>query len=202
MGYVLLSEGKMNNNIINIIIVILTSVIIIGCQRADLEHTSMKAKFLLDKSLNKAILISSENIYDNGKIIAVEDKYDFSASCDYLRKKKKKLNFCYETIKKSYYENADTDNTDDALYVLADINNTLLFITQTYIEDPCKYIKIIKNKNTIKLSKWIYEKYFPSSFPKDYLNDWHKLSQEEKRKSLIGDLLVPITRDKKERCKE
>jgi len=171
------------------IIILLTLVFIVSCNgNSELRNSSLQAKSILDHASKLISPKKAVNKIKDGKIESTVIEYDTSKAKEYLQGKEKEFSKYYWIVKKYV---GDKRHCDDALFVLAYLNDTIYYLKGSSVENSCIYITAIKQKEKLSLSSWVYDDFYPSSMTEDFLRDWQRMTDQEKYQAMIQSLFVP-----------
>ena len=149
------------------------------------------------KNAKKELKISHvENVSDEGKIKSTVVKFDNTKAKEHLKSKSNDLNNHYEFIKR--YLNKSSERYNDALFMLAFINEMTYWLSGQAIEDRFKYIRMIKSTGTGNLSQWIMDDVFAPFLNNEHtIKEWLSMNSNSKYKDIYDFLTVSEGKGKK-----
>jgi uncharacterized protein YcfL len=177
-------------------ILILASFLLIGCSASDdLKSCSIRAAKIIIEATDRIKTTKSENVIKDGKIVGTEVYMDTTESKKYLESKNKILQENYKNIEKVYL--SKSDQSFDALCVLAVLNEYTFFLSMDAIDDPCDYaIKLNELKTDKSLSDWVLDAFFQQISNPPWFQDsnWPKMNKNEKYGRMVESLMVPCAK--------
>ncbi len=174
-------------------------IVLEGCSSDNFKKNSMKARAIIQNATRLLKVMNVENLVDKGKIKSTIFRQDNTEAKEYLKSKKLELKSYYQAIKDVFIKS--DERYHDALFVLAFINEMTFFLSENAVEDQCKYIKIIRKEQNVKLSEWVLDEFFaPLKSDKDYINNWRNMNTNSKYEVIYNTLMAPDEKGKK--CEE
>ena len=152
----------------------------------------MKAAKIIKEANKRLLTTKTEDVVEDGKIVATRIYTDNSKSKEYLKSKRKALQKSYDIIKTYYLRNGK--DSFDALCAMAVLNQYKIYLDGEPIDERCKYtILVIEQRSKKMPSEWFLNKFFfYLSRPPDFHDsNWSKMNSQEKFQDMIKSLLIP-----------
>ena len=167
-----------------------------SCASDEFKMSCLESGEIL-KNAKKELKISHvENVSDEGKIKSTVVKFDNTKAKEHLKSKSNDLNNHYEFIKR--YLNKSSERYNDALFMLAFINEMTYWLSGQAIEDRFKYIRMIKSTGTGNLSQWIMDDVFAPFLNNEHtIKEWLSMNSNSKYKDIYDFLTVSEGKGKK-----
>jgi len=169
------------------------SLLLFGCSAPrDLKTNCMKAAKIVKEANKRLLTTKTEDVVEDGKIVATIIYSDNSKSKEYLKSKRKALQKKYDIIKTYYLRNGK--DSFDALCAMAVLNQYKIYLDGEPVDERCKYTILVIEQRSIKMpSEWFLNKFFYYLSRPPGFNDsnWSKMNSQEKFQDMIKSLLIP-----------
>lgn len=176
--------------------VFLCSFLIGSCTRDEFKVSCLESGQILANAKKELKISHGKDVSDQGKIESTVVQFDNSRAKEYLKSKSNELNAHYEIIKR--YLDEPNEKKNDALFMLAFINEMTYWLTGRAIEDRFRYIRMVKEKDTGELSEWIMDDVFAPFINNEHtIKAWLCMGPNEKYKDIYDFLTVSRGKDKK-----
>ena len=178
------------------IFVFLLFFIVESCTRDEFKVSCLESGQILINAKKELKISHVKNISDQGKIESTVVQFDNKKAKEYLKAKSNELNTHYEIIKR--YLHTANGKKNDALFVLAFINEMTFWLSGQAIEDRCRYIRLVKEKDTGELSEWIMDDVFAPFINNEHtIKAWLGMDPHAKYKDIYDFLTVSRRKDEK-----
>ena len=176
------------------IFIILLSITFSGCSQDDFNESCIDTRNILFKAKEKIGISNVSNLNSDGGIGPTIVKLDSTKARKYLEIHAKSIKENYYTIK-TYYD-SNSDRCDDALYVIAFINDFMYWLLGEPLENHCTYLEKVISERPHSPSVWIMDNFF-SWFvtSKDKSDAWKNMDAKQKYVDIYEYLTLSL--DKK-----
>jgi hypothetical protein len=175
---------------------ILSGSLFSGCSASDdLKSSSMRAAKIIREATDRLKTTKSENVIKDGKIAKAEVYMNTTESKKYLESKSKIIQEYYKNIVKVYL--SKSDQSFDALCVMAVLNEYTFFLSMDAIDEPCAYaIKLNDLKSDKTPSDWVLDEFFHQISNPPWFQDasWPKMNKSKKYENMVKSLMVPCAK--------
>ncbi len=156
--------------------IVLLSLLFLGCYSDAFERNALEISRVLQNARELLVPMGLEESLDRDGEKVYIGTNNTEKTKEYLESKDKELRRSYELIKRHFSE--ETENSTDALFILALTNEVTCLFTGSAIEDRCAYAKRIGKE---KPSTWVVDHVFgPILCELGHLDAWVKKSISEK----------------------
>jgi hypothetical protein len=166
------------------------------CARDEFKGSCLESGEILKNAKKWLEIYDVVNVSEDGKIKSTVVRFDNTKAKEYLKSKSNDLNTCYRFIKGYLSESRERHN--DALFMLALINEMTYWLSGQAIEDRCKYIRMIKTRDKDSLSQWIMDDVFAPFINSEHtIKEWLSMDDRSKYEDIYEFLTVSEGKDKK-----
>jgi hypothetical protein len=167
-----------------------------SCSKDGFKEDCIESREILQNAKEKLKISHVEKVSEKGKIESTVVQFDNTKAKDYLKSKGNELSSRYESIKRYIDESGEGD--DDVLFMLAFINEMTYWLSGEVIEEHCKYLRLIENREKPSLSNWMLDEVFaPFINNENTIEEWLSMDSPKKYKDVYDFLMVSERVDKR-----